>query len=230
MTRSSRHSSASRQKASSLRGEPALGKVRIIGGQWRGRKLSVPSVTGLRPTGDRVRETLFNWLQLQISGARCLDLFAGSGALGLEALSRHANCVTFVESNAVALRHISQSCRLLNVETIDLAAAQKTVPNAQQSLAYLYGGTAESAMSVWSKALQVQAFDVVFIDPPFESACQWSVLQALVPSLLADSAWIYVEAPHTQAMPETLPQGCEITKEKKLGEVIVRLIKYCKLG
>ena len=229
MTSSSRHGPASRRTASSPRGEPALGKVRIIGGQWRGRKLPVPSVTGLRPTGDRVRETLFNWLQAQISGARCLDLFAGSGALGLEALSRHANCVTFVESNAVALRHIRESCQLLNVETIDLAATRKTVPNEQQSLACLYAGTAESAMSAWSKTLQEQAFDVVFIDPPFDSACQWSVLQALVPELLAESAWIYIEAPHTQAMPETLPRGCEITKEKKLGEVIVRLIKYCKL-
>ena len=207
-----------------------MGKVRIIGGQWRGRKLPVPSVNGLRPTGDRVRETLFNWLQMHISGARCLDLFAGSGALGLEALSRHANCVTFVETHAEALGHIRQSCRLLDVESIDLTSARKTVPHTQQSVAYLYAGTAESALSAWSQVPQAQVFDVVFIDPPFESACQWNVLRALVPELLAEHAWIYIEAPRTQAPPEDLPEGCEIAKEKNLGEVTVRLVKYCNLG
>ena len=230
MTNSSRQGSAGRRTSSSRHSEPALGKVRIIGGQWRGRKLPVPSVTGLRPSGDRVRETLFNWLQMHIRGARCLDLFAGSGVLGLEAMSRHADCVTFVESNDVALRHIRQSCRLLDVETIDLTPAMKTAPHTQQSPAYLYAGTAESALSAWSQAPRAQAFDVVFIDPPFESACQWSVLRAMVPELLADHAWIYVEAPRTQAPPENLPEGCEIAKEKNLGEVVARLIKYCKLG
>ena len=190
----------------------------------------MPSVNGLRPTGDRVRETLFNWLQMHISGARCLDLFAGSGALGLEALSRHAHCVTFVESNAVALGYIRQSCQLLDVESIDLTSAEKSVPLTQQTLAYLYAGTAESALGSLLKTPQRQAFDVVFIDPPFESACQWSVLCALVPDLLAEHAWIYVEAPRTQAPPGNLPEGCEIAKEKTLGEVIVRLIKYCKSG
>src|SRR5690625_7150734 len=85
------------------------GKIRIISGRWRGRRLKVPGLPGLRPSGDRVRETLFNWLQWDIAGARCLDLFAGTGALGLEALSRGAAKVTFVERDAANARSLREA-------------------------------------------------------------------------------------------------------------------------
>jgi len=94
----------------------STGRLRIIGGRWRGRRLHFPAVAGLRPTPDRVRETLFNWLAAPLPGARCLDLYAGSGALGLEALSRGAAAVTFVEKTAVAARALVEHLRALGGE------------------------------------------------------------------------------------------------------------------
>ena len=93
-----------------------LNQLRIIGGQWRGRKLSFADGEGLRPTMDRVRETLFNWLQGEIAGARCLDLFSGSGALGFEALSRYAAQVVMIDNNPQAVRAIRNNLKLLNTD------------------------------------------------------------------------------------------------------------------
>ena len=152
----------------------AAGQVRIIGGRWRNTKLSIGDIAGLRPTGDRVRETLFNWLMPALPGARVLDLFAGSGALGLEAVSRGAASAMLVERDA------AQAARLREAVTRLQAAAHVTVV---QDDALRWLATAPSA-----------AFDIVFLDPPFAAGLLPQVLPALPPHLAA-AAWIYIEAP-----------------------------------
>ena len=159
------------------------GTVRIIGGRWRGTRLPVADAEGLRPTPDRVRETLFNWLQPVLPGARVLDLFAGSGALGLEALSRGAREALLVERDpalAEALRQVV--CRLH-------AGDEATVARADV-LALL-------------RAPLHGRFDVVFLDPPF-AAGLWAEVLRLLPPWLADDAWLYLEAPAGSA-PEAGP-------------------------
>ena len=157
----------------------APGHVRIVGGAWRGTRLPVADAPGLRPTADRVRETLFNWLQPKLSGARVLDLFAGSGALGLEALSRGAREAWLVERDA----RLADSLR-------------GTVARLQA------GGRAQVVQAdalAWLRApLQASIgrahFDVVFVDPPF-GANLWQDALAALPPWLADDAWLYLEAP-----------------------------------
>jgi 16S rRNA (guanine966-N2)-methyltransferase len=153
----------------------APGKVRIIGGRWRGTRLDVPAAPGLRPTGDRVRETLFNWLQLVLPGARVLDLFAGSGALGLEALSRGAAAAVLVERDA------------------KLAGALRAIATRLQ------GGEAASVVNAdamaWLHGQADGSFDIAFVDPPFDANIWGGVLPVLTPKLRSD-AWLYVESPH----------------------------------
>lgn len=121
--------------------------VRIIGGQWRGRRLRVPDLPGLRPSGDRCRETLFNWLQAQVPGAVCADLFAGTGSLGLEAASRGAHKVYLIDNNPVAVSHIDAA--------IDLLQASGAVAIEADALA-------------WLSNFPHQVLDLVFVDPPFD--------------------------------------------------------------
>lgn len=170
--------------------------LRIIGGQWRGRKLRFPAEAPIRPTPDRVRETLFNWLALQISSARCLDLFAGSGALGLEALSRGAAEVTFVERDAVAAK-------------------------ALRELLMQWGAPAGTVQQMEARQFLGQPgrpFDVVFLDPPFESDLLESALQRLqAGAWLAPGALLYVEYP--AGAPPALPAGWTRAKTKQAGEV-----------
>ena len=125
-----------------------LSTIRIIAGQWRGRKIPVAEIEGLRPTGDRIRETLFNWLDAEIDGARCLDLFAGSGILGLEALSRGADQVVALDSSRVAVNALNEAAKLL-----DTSALQVMQMDAVQ----------------WLKSKPAGSFDLVFIDPPFQA-------------------------------------------------------------
>jgi len=182
----------------------AAGRIRIIGGTFRGRRLAVADVAGLRPTGERVRETLFNWLQPHLPGARCLDLFAGSGALGIEALSRGAAHVTFVEPEARARTVLDAA-----LATLDAGPRGRTVR-----------GTADAFL-----ASSDTPFDLVFVDPPFDLACQADVLAALAAAHLAPDARVYVEAPTRQPWPETLPDGLELSRERAFGEVTARLIR-----
>ena len=158
----------------STAGTPS-GRVRIIGGRWRGTRLDVPDAPGLRPTADRVRETLFNWLQPALPGARVLDLFAGSGALGLEALSRGAARAVLVERDP------------------------RLAANLRATLARLQGGEAGTVVQAdalaWLHAQPEHAFDIAFFDPPFDANLWGGVLPAVLPRL-ADGAWLYVEAPH----------------------------------
>lgn len=157
-------------------GRPQPGVVRIIGGQWRGTRLPVADVAGLRPTADRVRETLFNWLQPRIIGARVLDLFAGSGALGLEAVSRGAREAVLVERDPGLEASLRQSvARLPGGERARVVRAD--------ALAWLRDTPAQD-----------ERFDLVFLDPPFAHDL-WAPVLAALPSRLADDAWLYVEAP-----------------------------------
>lgn len=152
----------------------AAGSIRIIGGHWRGTKLSVPDSPGLRPSSDRVRETLFNWLMPKLPQARVLDLFAGTGALGLEAVSRGAAKATLVERDPALVRSLR--------DTVDRLSAQQSVQVvAQDALAWLAAAPADS-------------FDIAFLDPPFAEGLWEKALAALRP-VLASGAWVYVEAP-----------------------------------
>lgn len=178
-------------------------KLRIIGGEWRSRQLPFPSVPGLRPTPDRVRETLFNWLQYEIAGSRCLDLFAGSGALGLEAASRGAQMVVQVESNAAAARQLREHYLTLDARQLRLAE--------QNVLAFLRGAA--------------QAFDIVFMDPPFGQNLIVPACRLLEQNgWLAETAKIYLEAESAWS-PRDLPSSWRILKAKTAGEVGYRLFQ-----
>jgi 16S rRNA (guanine966-N2)-methyltransferase len=182
------------------------GRIRIIGGQWRGRKLAVPDSPGLRPTGDRARETLFNWLSPQLHGARCLDLFAGSGALGLEAASRGAGQVSLVERQTELVRTLRE-----------IAAGW---PGGERVEVILADAIA------WLEQNQ-GPFDIVFVDPPFEAGLQGRVLALLRrPGLLAPDARVYVESgrgDHDLA-PGDL-EGFEELRCKRQGDVTLRLLR-----
>jgi len=173
------------------------GVFRIIGGQWRGRRLHFPAAPGVRPTGDRIRETLFNWLQPVIAGARCLDLYAGSGALGLEALSRGAGQVVFVDRQQSLIGAIRAHLRLLEAE-----GARCVCEDARR---YLGGGG--------------QPFDVVFLDPPFGTA-DWPALCDTLSSRhwLAPGARVYMEDA-ADAGPPGLPAGWTLLRSAKAGNV-----------
>lgn len=158
------------------------GSVRIIAGQWRGTRLAVPERPGLRPTSDRVRETLFNWLMPILPGARVLDLFAGSGALGLEAASRGAASVQLVEADrglADALQGAVQRLQALTQVQVRCGDALAFLREAGES-----------------------SFDIVFVDPPFAAAL-WPEVLALLPSKLSAQAWMYLESPasHSPVLP-----------------------------
>ncbi len=171
------------------RASSAPGVVRIIGGDWRGTRLPVADRQGLRPTADRVRETVFNWLQPKLPGARVLDLFAGTGALGLEALSRGAREAVLIERD----RDLAESLR--------------------QSIAKLPGGERAQVICAdalsWLRAgsLSASGFDVIFLDPPFAGDAQsglaqgglWQPALAALAPWLADDAWLYLESPQSSA-------------------------------
>lgn len=157
----------------------ASNTVRIIGGKWRGRKLRFPDAPDLRPTLGRVRETVFNWLREPIEGARCLDLFAGSGALGFEALSRGAASVTFVDSRREVVRRLRDNADLLGAESVTLICSR-----AERVL--------RQADTPW---------DVIFVDPPFDENALPEVLAAVADNgLLAEGGLVYYEASRHRAL------------------------------
>ena len=180
----------------------APGFIRIIGGRWRGTKLPVASSPGLRPSGDRVRETLFNWLMPALPGARVLDLFAGTGALGLEAISRGADTAVLVERDPV----LAASLRV----TVAKLAAQERVEVAQADAL------------AWLRQQPDGAFDIAFIDPPFAGNLWDAALGALLPKLAA-GAWLYVEAPHDAAIQP--PPGWTPHREGRTREVRYALFR-----
>ncbi len=182
------------------------GQLRLIGGRFRGRKLPVPTQPGLRPTTDRVRETLFNWLAPVIAGSRCLDCFAGSGALGFEALSRGAASVVLVERAAPVVEQLRR-----NAATLSDAGADGAVEVVRaDALDWLARRAAESAGH--------PPFDVVFLDPPFDSPILRDVLQLLRGGALHAESRIYIETP-TAAPAPSLAADWTLLRERTAGQV-----------
>lgn len=175
-------------------------ELRIIGGQWRGRKLAFVPGDGLRPTTDRVRETLFNWLTADIHGARCLDLFSGSGALGLEALSRGAAHCDFVDTNSANLRQIGRHLDLLG-------ACGRADCHALGASDFLARTTAR--------------WDIVFVDPPFGLGLAGPACAQLAAGHLAPEASVYLECGRRETLPAP-PPGWNLHRDKTAGNV-----RYC---
>jgi len=178
-------------------------QLRIIGGEWRSRKIKIPDLVEIRPTPDRVRETLFNWLSPVISGAYCLDLFAGSGALSFEALSRGAKHVVMVDKSSTVIESLRTTAQQLGADNITL-----------------YQGHAPENI-----ILPKEPFDIIFLDPPFHQnlikpSCEWLIKQKLVHS----KSYIYIE---TEKDRENiiLPEHWHILKEGKTKQIKYYLIK-----
>jgi 16S rRNA (guanine966-N2)-methyltransferase len=174
-------------------------RVRIIGGEWRSRLIAFPPSRDLRPTPDRVRETLFNWLGQDLTGETCLDLFAGSGALGFEAASRGARRVVMVERDPAAFRGLQANAAALNAGAVELKRAD--------ALEFLRADDG--------------TYDVVFLDPPFRADYLPQVLPALVPRLAA-GAMVHVEAPRARA----LPPAWVVWRSGRAGAVTHQLLKW----
>lgn len=184
------------------------GEVRIIGGQWRGRKLHFPAMPDLRPTPNRIRETLFNWLTPYLADAYCLDLFAGSGALGFEALSRHAKSVCFIEQSKLLVSYLKTQLKQFSVE----------------NRAQVYQAQFPFVATQLFKSKK-PLFNIVFLDPPFHqnllgSACAWLIKEGL----LASESMIYMETA-ASIEPLLLPKNWEIQHCKTAGQVQYALIK-----
>lgn len=178
------------------------GRLRIIGGRFRGRRLPIPDQPGLRPTPDRVRETLFNWLAPVIEGSRCLDPFAGTGALGLEAASRGASSVVLIERSALAARQLRA-----NIDVLGATGVQ------------MIEGDALSWLADPGPRGTLGPFDLAFLDPPFAAG-----LLAPACALLARHRWlapgarIYLETASAAELP-ALPSGWSIIRERTAGQV-----------
>ena len=161
---------------------PDAGKVRIIGGLWRGRRVAVPPIAAVRPSADRVRETLFNWLNARLPGARCLDLFAGTGVLGFEALSRGAGHVTLLDNDLGVIQHLTTTRQLLTADHAEI-------------LRY-------DALT-WLRQHQPVAYDVVFVDPPFAAGLGEQILAELSRGWVTATGVVYLETP---VAPSPCPQ------------------------
>ena len=174
------------------------GRLRIVAGIWRSRVLEIADVEGLRPTSERIRETLFNWLTPKLVGARCLDLFAGTGALGLEALSRGAAAAVFVESSKIAIATLRR-----NVASLDANGA------------VIFAGAATEYID----ASGAERFDIVFLDPPFADESLAELCRLIDKSeLLADNANVYLEQDRARPEPD-LPERWAVLKSKVAGNV-----------
>lgn len=188
--------------APSARGQSAH-EIRIIGGQWRRTTIKVLDKPGLRPTPDRVRETLFNWLGQNLSGWRCVDAFAGTGALGLEAASRGA-------AQVIALEHDAELAKLLQQQAERLKAGMLQVQRSD----------AVAAM----QRLMAGAFDVVFLDPPFDGPWFEPALKAAV-RLVPVDGWVYLEAPSAWTDEALTPLGLQVVRHLKAGAVHAHLLR-----
>ncbi|QCZ92331.1 16S rRNA (guanine(966)-N(2))-methyltransferase RsmD [Salinimonas iocasae] len=191
-----------RVRKKSHSGRPSTGQVRVIGGQWRGRKLPVSDALGLRPTTDRNKETLFNWLMHQTTDARCLDVFAGSGGLGIEALSRYAACCLFFEKDKEAARQLESNLATLNANGKVLQG---------DALALL--------------GEQSGPFDIVFVDPPFKFDLVKPTLALIQQNnLVCAGSVIYLEQEPDAPLPE-LPGHWQVTKHKQSSGLQYLLIE-----
>ena len=185
--------------------QPATGSVRIIGGKWRSRNLRFVSVDSLRPTGSRIRETLFNWLAPSIEGARCLDLFTGSGALCFEALSRGADCCVAIEANSQAVSELRHNQTQLAADNLEIVS-----------------GDCESFLGRGNTA---KPYNIIFLDPPFDLQLHKQVSNLLISgNWLASRAQIYCEFPATEV--QDLPLSWRLVKDKIAGNVRYCLFEY----
>ncbi|ROQ24283.1 16S rRNA (guanine(966)-N(2))-methyltransferase RsmD [Gallaecimonas pentaromativorans] len=179
------------------------GQIRIISGLYRGRKLPVQDLEGLRPTTDRVKETLFNWLQGQTQGAKVLDCFAGAGALGFEALSRHAASLVLVEIDKNAARQLVD-----NLARLDAKA----------------GHVVQADVLDWLANTPAEPADLVFIDPPFGKQLAAPTLSLLESGgWLSDGAWVYVEV--EKGLDFTWPSNWRLHRELNAGQVQAKLFQ-----
>jgi 16S rRNA (guanine(966)-N(2))-methyltransferase RsmD len=176
-------------------------EVRIVGGTWRSRRIRFAPREGLRPTPDRVRETLFNWLGQDLTGRACLDLFAGSGALGFEAASRGAARVVMVERDRAAFEALRTNKDALEARQVELVRGD--------ALEFLRGHGSSAGL-----------FDVIFLDPPF-NADYWIRLTPLLPPLMSCEARVYCEA----GAPVEWGSGWEVSKQGRAGQVVYQLLK-----
>jgi len=173
-------------------------RIRIIGGAWRGRILRFPALPGLRPTPDRVRETLFNWLGQDLTGRVCLELFAGSGAMSFEALSRGAARAVCVERDVRSVARLHENAALLGARALEIHRADV--------IGFLRADS--------------RRYDVIFIDPPYQE--DWpSVLWPLLRPRLADEGWVYLETPAALAP----PPGWEVWRQDRAGKVHYHLLR-----
>lgn len=181
-----------------------LNTVRINAGEWRSRQLKFPDVEGLRPTPERVRQTVFNWLGQDLTGKTCLDLFAGTGVMGFEALSRHAKAVTMVELTKPAYQALLQNQKTLHADAADILQ--------MDAMQYI--------------ANPSKRFDLVFCDPPFNQGWIEKILSQL-PALLADEGIVYIEAEFSleQVAIAGFEQSWQILKQKKAGNVHYHLLQ-----
>lgn len=187
---------------------PRPNQVRIIAGKWRGRKVDFLPSAALRPTGDRIRETAFNWLQSSITGAKCLDLFSGSGVFGFESLSRGAEHVVMVDQDPKVKDKIMTNADSLRVDHSCYQVWVASVPSEQ----------------VKEQLRQFQ-FDIVFVDPPFNQGMVGPTCALLVNSgCLAPGSMVYIEAEQTLDLADVLPESWEIMRAKKTGNVAYYLI------
>lgn len=190
-----RRGGKTRQKTTS---KSAPGRLRIVAGIWRSRLLDIADVPDLRPTSERIRETLFNWLAPRIEGARCLDLFAGTGALGFEALSRGAREAVFVERSPLAAEVLRR-----NIAELDAGNAAVVTADAL----------------VWLDSGPEREFDVVFLDPPFAGDLLADLCRLLSErGVLAAGANVYLEQDRGRPVP-VLPEGWQLLKNKTAGRV-----------
>lgn len=192
-------------KGQTAKNKPGSGQVRIIAGQWRSRRLPIQDLEGLRPTTDRVRETLFNWLANDIVNSRVLDCFGGSGALALEALSRYASFAQIIELQRGAAIQLRENLQTLKCDKAEVLNADTLV--------------------VLQKGCE-QGFDVVFIDPPFRKGLAEKTIQLLdTQGWLNDGALIYVEI-ESELTQLAIPSRWHALKEKNAGQVSYRLYQY----
>jgi 16S rRNA (guanine966-N2)-methyltransferase len=189
------------QASKGLQKAKVTGSIRIIAGKHRGRKLPVLMSDGLRPTTDRVKETVFNWLMPYINQSNCLDCFAGAGSLGFEALSRGAKQVTLIELDKNAARQLQQNKTLLHADNVDIHQT--------------------SALSFLATP-QTTKFDVVFIDPPFRKGLAEQSIELLENNWLASHALIYIEMENENGQ-LSIPDTWSLLKEKSAGQVSYRL-------
>ena len=185
------------------RGAQGAGEIRIIGGQWKRTRLPVPQRPGLRPTPDRVRETLFNWLGQDLTGWRCLDAFAGTGALGLEAASRGAASVVLIEQDGELLARLQQHVQRLQARSVQVRRGDGVAALRQCAAASL---------------------DLVLLDPPFDSALFQPALQAAAQAV-GPQGWVYLEAPQAWDEAALAPLGLALHRHLRAGAVHAHLLR-----